>query len=148
MQMRESFLKALPPQTRQRIVDAELACRAGGQAKHLSFSSITQLAKDVQATTNQPKTIMWSSTAPDMSIPITQLQEIATTPPQKSKSYANRRNQKITCHFCGKLGHGIRECWRAAGLCLICGQKHKIEECPRYDPTRRTPAKDEPALNC
>ena len=151
IQMRESFLRALPSQTRQKIIDAELACRASGQSKHLSFSSITQLAKDVQATTIQTKTVMWSSTnsdvLPPQVHPQTQVQpqkQQQSSSSQKTRSYYNRN---LTCHGCGKLGHGIRECWKAAGLCLICGQKHDFQECPRYDPNRGNPGKSQPALN-
>ncbi|CAF2103663.1 unnamed protein product [Rotaria magnacalcarata] len=42
----------------------------------------------------------------------------------------------IVCGFCNKLYHSYNDCWRYRGLCLICGEKHLMKDCPKYSPAK------------
>ena len=57
---------------------------------------------------------------------------------QSHSHLANRRSRDQSrgnynrCFKCDKVGHEARNCWRALGLCLICGEDgHFVNECPR-----------------
>ncbi|XP_020270910.1 uncharacterized protein LOC109846096 [Asparagus officinalis] len=42
----------------------------------------------------------------------------------------------MVCHYCKKPGHLMKDCWKANGLCLICGAAdHQLTTCP----SRRVP---------
>jgi hypothetical protein len=44
------------------------------------------------------------------------------------------RKNSPSCHYCHRPNHTQKECWRKMGACLICGKRHKMESCPRFDP--------------
>ena len=61
--LRECFLRTLPSQIRNKILDTELAQRATsrGSKRYLPFATLTQLAKDIQSVPQKVKTVMWAS---------------------------------------------------------------------------------------
>jgi hypothetical protein len=62
-QLRHHFLQALPPNIRAKIADMEGAVKitTGGKQKHLPFSGLVEMAKDMQEAGHARKSIMWAS---------------------------------------------------------------------------------------
>lgn len=58
---------------------------------------------------------------------------------QQRSASASRVSEPTTpfvrkgCSYCKMGNHQLKDCWRASHSCLICGQDHHLEECPRYD---------------
>ena len=53
-------------------------------------------------------------------------------------------SRNVECNYCKRKGHIRRECWRAAGACLICGKSHQMEQCPKYNPNYSARSKSRP----
>ena len=150
-EVRKVFLKNLPPFIVAKMTDAERASKAAtGHNKHLPLKSLMDMAKDLQSEGAKPKTVMWTSTMdqPNESKPNEYTKKKKNySPPRKEYSPSARKiwsrndrssSRDIQCFFCRKFGHTKSECWKAAKLCLICGGKHQMEECPRYDKDYRS----------
>ena len=177
-QLRNTYMKRLPQLTVSKILDAERAQKAAscGKKKYLSFSAITQIAADLQASNSKPVTVMWSSqvatsASTDFNCPATGSDTKVTSSsnhnnsagpsnsspprefrqsrqPQQAQGAQRQNRAHGNCFSCNKPGHHARNCWRAKGVCLICGGNHDIEKCPRYDPDRRAASlKNNQALN-
>ena len=95
--LRRCFLKALPPTIRTKISDAERALKAttNGKSKYLSFSVITQMAKDLQREGSRHKTVMWAS---ELRVDCQQPSSVAcdsegsaTNSPIKSREFRSRQ---------------------------------------------------------
>ena len=151
--VRKPFLRQMPSHVRSRITDAELLNAAQGHGNFLPFKALMTLAKRVQAEGGKPKSVMWSSTVPNSGSTIANDSESnedkKSGAPQKERTYKNRKlsnsppsrsnqSRSISCHHCRNRGHKRSECWIRQGLCRICGGRHKMEECPRYDPDYRS----------
>lgn len=50
----------------------------------------------------------------------------------------------LFCNYCKMTNHVRKDCWRASNLCLICGSKHHMEECPRFNKSHRSASRDRP----
>lgn len=65
--------------------------------------------------------------------------------PQGARNPIRRRGERQSndtcCSHCGNPSHFRRDCWKASGLCLICGKRHHIQDCPKYDPNYRNRSK-------
>jgi hypothetical protein len=161
MQLRQHFLKAMPPSIAAKILDAERAMKATSSAKrkHLNFSSLVQMARDLQE--ERPKSLLWtahSSAATQgkphgmpgnprtfagqhdrssgASLPGQPGKCQATAksaPPPPGKSSKGASVKDLRSNYCRKPNHLRRDCWRASKLCLICGGGHHIKNCPSYD---------------
>ncbi|MBI3334611.1 hypothetical protein HYZ97_03935 [Candidatus Pacearchaeota archaeon] len=56
----------------------------------------------------------------------------------RGSSNSDTTRETRTCLFCKKKGHIKANCWRAKGLCLVCGSsEHKIASCPNRRELRR-----------
>ena len=145
--LRAVFLRSIDSEISQRISDAELAFRVNpkSKAKYMPFSSIVQMAKELQGTVQKKsQTIMWTTSYAKTSPKTTQQNSSDTTIRSRSlvrnqpgnnnlRSQSNTRG--ITCNFCKKRGHRRSDCWRLKKSCLICGGNHAMEDCGRYDPS-------------
>ena len=62
-QLREHFLKTLPPIVSTKVRDTERSLKAStkGKYSHLTFSTIMEIAKEVQQQKSQPKNVMWAT---------------------------------------------------------------------------------------
>ena len=155
-QLRQIFFKNVPRHIINKVQDAERANNAlSSSRKHLPFTSIMKIASEIETSAVIPKTVMWTSSNVEPCG-----SNVDQSPPQntnrsrdfsRKKSYETntRRAEEVKrCTYCKRVGHERRECWRAANLCLICGGNHFIEQCPKYDPSRRSPSRrrneDEP----
>ena len=50
------------------------------------------------------------------------------------RSRSASTNRTAVCNWCGRRGHQVDTCRLKLGLCILCGSdKHKKEECPRFD---------------
>lgn len=54
-----------------------------------------------------------------------------------SQPRQSRSPNPIFCNYCKRANHTLQHCWRAAKLCLICGQNHHLEKCHKFDPNYR-----------
>ena len=81
-ELRKTYLKCLPASIVTKIQDAERVCKASsGSNKHLPFSAIMNMAKDLQEKTEKTKTVMWASSLNEPT---------PTTPlPAASKTFVN-----------------------------------------------------------
>ena len=181
-QLRHCFLDNLPITIRNKITDAERTKKlVSGKKKSLPFSTLVQIAKDLQQSEIKPKSIMWASDVPEKfnknereeeaSQPLNHTREFRNrrwsndkpstvrqrVQPLHDKMYRNSRSENygspngVECTYCKRKGHLVENCWRASGLCLICGGNHFIEECSRYNPQYRSPSRGrqnlKPSLN-
>lgn len=154
-QLRDRFLKTVPAIVSSKVRDVERSLRATkGKRKHISFSAIMDIAKDLQKSSVHAKEVMWadnmdskpksqgnsrnhrnfgnrefrnSKSSPDKNKKIDEL-------PPKEDSTAKTSSSRGACWSCGNLYHTRKDCWRAKNACLICGKDHRMEECPRFDP--------------
>lgn len=44
----------------------------------------------------------------------------------------------VACAYCKNPNHQVQDCWKASRSCLICGKKHLMEKCPKFDPQYRS----------
>ena len=166
-QLRNSFLEAIHPSIVSKILDAERTQKAlsAGKRKHFSFTTMIQMAKDLQETIAKPKNVLWSSdlSKPEKNLLASKSEQFSGTAgiierntgcPNCARSAAkpneisgninpasvNQTQERKTmiCSYCKRTGHDRSRCWRANNSCLICGDNnHKMIECDRYDPNRR-----------
>lgn len=144
--VRERFLRAIPSTITAKILDTERTLKASskGKTKHLIFDSLMTMARDIQKESNIKQTpstpipVMWSGgnraedTKAAFNFPSRTFQ--SSSPRKKFNSPQQRPQDNAGCSHCGSSTHNIDQCWRAAGLCLICGGKHAMENCPKYNP--------------
>jgi hypothetical protein len=147
--LRERFLDSIDPAITRKIIDAERTVRAAShsKSKYMAFSDLLQMAQDLQQQMNAEKQVMWSggttaavytSHAVNSELPV-RVQDSERSPSiGRRKSYSGTlRASDMICHFCKLPGHIRRDCWRANNACLICGQDHRMVDCPKYDPKRK-----------
>jgi hypothetical protein len=69
LRLRQSFLQSMPSHISRQIEDAENTVKisSAGKAKYLPFSSLVEIARDMQMTgpSVRPKTVMWASQPPE-----------------------------------------------------------------------------------
>lgn len=151
--LRKHFLQTVAPEVAEKIQDAERVLRAtpGKAARYMNFSRILELAVDLEKNAIRRKTVMWTLDTSGKQEPVpsvragrpwmTSSERPATKeaePQLQTRIYSNSRLRTgKVCAACKRPGHSVDECWRAANACLICGQNHRLEECPRYDPNFR-----------
>ena len=165
-QVRSQFLKTIPNPISRRILDAECAMKAfsGGKSKHLSFSAISEMARDLQGEKPQSHSVMWAQAIPRQRTSTTFSRSgnngapssfPANTPPSQARwedrpprmshqrfsptrSGGTARSfsstPKLYCGFCGKRNHKEENCWRLTRSCLICGGSHLMRDCSHYNP--------------
>ena len=145
-QLRSAFLKAIPPAIKSKILDVERAQKAttGGKKRHLQFSAIAMIAKDMQEQVTTPKKILWTSETRPEARCWSCSQASGDEPKRdrskedvKSPSLPKKEYTKQKCAYCRSPTHHLSECWKAQGKCLICGGGHMMEKCDQYDPNRR-----------
>ena len=150
-QPRTAYLAAILQQVSQRILDAERVMKLTNPTKkHLNFASLANMASELQQGVSQPRSIMWSASKSQVYHQSDQptTQHFSSKPrlssrsspssglrPQSNRPFNRSPNR---CGYCKNLNHATAECWRQAKLCLICGGKHHLEQCPKYDPQRRS----------
>ena len=154
-QVRQQFLNTIPGNIRSRILDAERAMKAfsGGKAKHLSFSAMTEMARELQAEAPQVHSVMWADHSSSGNAGRFQGREFVrrassdlteNQTPGSWRQQGQRRHpsssdpqggfKKLFCSFCGKRNHKEQNCWRANKACLICGGQHFMKDCDQYKP--------------
>ena len=137
--LRAKFLNPIDGAIAERISDAELAYRIDPKTKanYTPFSSIMEMANELQKSHRKVKTIMWTTShqsKPDCaSISTEQSRET------RSRSFSRQRRGTSTgsraqCHYCKRAGHIKAECWRIKKACLICGAGHAMQDCDKYNP--------------
>ena len=143
LKVRQSFLKCLPSTMVTKITDAERVNKAvTGKSKRLPFKSIVKIASDMQKElqVKQSKVMYTSEALNTGTKPRTERQHPPRTYSNQQKWSPNKgvpnRTERLYCEYCRLFDHERPTCWREAKLCLICGGKHKIEQCPKYDPNR------------
>ena len=144
-QLRHQFLTSVEGEIAQRIADAELSYKVNPSCtmKHMPFNSIVEIAHELkkQSASSRKPAVMWSTS-------ISSQPSVSENQPHHSRSFSHGRSntrsltpKRVVCHYCKRGGHIAAECWRAAKACLICGGRHHIEGCPRYDPSRQKATK-------
>lgn len=170
LQVRKQFLKSIPSQIAEEITHSELIGKlSGGKRTHMTFADMVEYAQKVQKSSKNTRHLMmvsspavsaigntWHSSVPQSSCPTcgidnTQRLSIAEAPTRGTRSasasrvFSNTSNASpVTCGYCKRLYHTTRECWRAAKLCLICGNAHNLTDCPRYNPQHKAPSQSQP----
>ena len=150
--LRQQFLRCLPTEFVLKVSDAERANNAVNRnKKHLPFSSIVQIAKDLQSVSVKPRTIMWSTETwkspaetPETSRNNRPVTEERRTTRQFGKNFYPANHEQLKCSYCHRSGHKVADCWRASNRCLICGGQHILEKCSRYDPRHRSRSQNRP----
>jgi hypothetical protein len=151
-QLRKHFLETIPSAMTTKIADAERTLRAttSSKAKYLKFSSIMQMATDLQKENKQSKTVMWTTKTDSppqntnynygpQSFNVQQhTSNSKPQHPQINSFQQSASHNSPGCSYCKKPNHIKKDCWRASNSCLICGQGHHLEKCPRYDPNYRS----------
>lgn len=164
-QVRKHFLKTIPADASEKIEESELLMRASGsKKKHMSFANMMELAHDRQKASRKSMRLMLASAKMplishhqstsrepvnstfvggdrglDDRSNVMNMQRPNTRSSSTPRVYANSdRNSRIVCGYCKRPNHRTRDCWRASKLCLICGQDHLLESCPRYNPHHRS----------
>lgn len=145
-QLRLKFLNSIPSRLSSRILEAEKLVKPITASKHLKFSSIVEMAKDLQKTSGE-KSVTWTTSIDAQPTSATErvlpLLHSNRAPYQgvKQKTWSSKRamvrpteKPKTPCSYCNLRNHTREECWRAARLCLICGGKHSLKSCPKYVP--------------
>ena len=141
--LRQRYLDTIPADIAQQLKSAERALRAttNGKKKHMTFSAMMQMAKEVQKEKDSSvHSVMWTADSrPAGTTPAAPPREEPKQEPNRTPNQATSRGgQALWCSFCNKqTNHTRRNCWRANKACLICGnQNHLMEGCPRYRPRR------------
>lgn len=133
-QLREHYLKTLPSIITSKVKDAERSVRATGhKRKHLPFSTIMDIAKELQTSSENTKTVMWADNKDgSQGTRGQQKREWRRRRPSPAAGGAARdtslNNKK------GGQNASKSQCWRANNMCLICGKDHLMNDCPRYNP--------------
>ena len=153
-QLRRQFLETIDVSIAEKVIDSErIMLNVQGKKGHVPFSTVVELAVNVQRdSSRQPQrghtTICWTrprnednfrdsvNRTDDSVRPKSNYQEVTRTA-IKPRTFSGKRTDK-ECHYCKKVGHLRKDCWRASKSCLLCGLKHKMEDCPKYDPNYRT----------
>ena len=143
-QLRNAYLKAIPPSIVSKILDVERAQKAstGGKKRHLQFSAISMMAKDIQEQVYKSKSILWTSGAkPEGECPNcwqNGAKREQTSRNGSGKSSPTDKNEygRIVCSYCKHPGHHLSSCWKALKKCLICGGNHSMQRCDRYNPDK------------
>lgn len=51
---------------------------------------------------------------------------------RETLKYKVRNNINVSCKYCKKRGHIMRDCWKMKGLCLLCGgEGHRVSMCEK-----------------
>ena len=141
--LKNHFLETIPSSISRKLIETERTMKATirGKKKHLQFTTLSQLARDIQKKTLQ-KSVMWSSSSTEK--PKSKNNTVLNNPQTFNKGNfktstltndARVRQRSATpgcrCWHCQKTNHVLDECWRAKNACLICGdENHSIGECP------------------
>ena len=158
-QLRIKFLSKLPAYILAEIKSTERSNKATtrGKSKYLPFSAITELARELQVSQPKQASVMWTTSLPEKNEVNERIFKPTnrnnanreTVSPRKPSQHRNN-GQDSNCTYCKKDGHTRKDCWREGNLCLICGQGHHIEKCPKYNPNRsrqRTQIRNPEPLN-
>lgn len=148
--LRKKFLSSVPSDVSSKIKDAESTLRvaSGGNKKYLTFTQILELAVDLQKDqcnraimlAQQPQYNRVEFRSPEAQIP----PRYPEFTPQRQRSISRGRqdgeymNRSGSCSYCNRPNHSRDECWRAARLCLICGKRHSMENCPKFNPNYKS----------
>lgn len=154
------FLASIPTAISSKIQDAErtLQMDPSRKIKHMAFSSITQMARDLQKQSSQlmePKSICFAGIGETLKtshpFPVNEHgSRPKTQKPRKIYNNSKFKNnepmkyQVVSCTFCGKRNHSAANCWLAMNLCPLCGNDHEKEECPKF---RKTDTRRRPVCN-
>lgn len=142
-ELRARFLTTVSSAISSRITDAERVMKAasGGGKRRMEFSALVEMAHELQL--EQPKVVNWVRQMEPAERSVSYYRDDQPSKQQTRNSYtrtrtvsnerSNEANQKIKCSFCGRLYHTVDNCWRALKLCLICGGKHEMKECPKHN---------------
>lgn len=148
-QLRERFLKTLPPVVTSKVLDTERAMKAttDSKKKHIPFKSLLQIARDLQKSAKeQTKAVMLNNMQRNSTVASREFRSRrfsgsnSTQPRQSSSegSTSSKRPNSRGCAYCGHLGHTLQNCWKAARRCLICGDDHILTQCPKFNPSHKS----------
>ena len=60
----------------------------------------------------------------------------ASRPRMAVSSQSIASGGSLQCDYCHKSGHSKDDCWKAKGLCLLCGgADHRAAQCPNLRKT-------------
>lgn len=62
--------------------------------------------------------------------------------PSDQRDYSHSQPQTGNCSYCRMANHSRENCWKASRSCLICGDKHHMEDCPRFDRNHRSQSRN------
>ena len=147
-QLRSVFLKALPADVASKITDAERLMKPLSSRRHLKFDSIIEMAKDFAKDTQKSKHVTWTvgeASCDKQSISKVNNDRAARKPHVPMEERRSPVQETPHCTHCGKSNHSASSCWRAHKRCLICGENHRLQSCPKFDPnyaTKRRPGRN------
>jgi hypothetical protein len=154
--LRKQFLESISPSITTKIKDAERTLRvtSNGKMKFMKFANIMEMAKDLQKE-DKPRTVMWShqyNLPVETNLPVNygthgNHHNYQPSNAQHGRVYQNSSQREVSCSFCKRTNHTRKDCWRASKSCLICGKDHHLEQCPKFDPNRRTGRKMSGSFN-
>lgn len=137
-EVRTKFVNTIPTYIVSKLKDTERSLQADHTrpGKHMTFTNMMKIAKDLQNDSEfaqQTKTVFFSHTDSNSynnhrngSQRKNGSREIVN-----SRYGRSHRSPSQVCGCCGKSNHTTDKCWRAKGLCIICGEEHNINDCPR-----------------
>ena len=152
--LKKHFVETIGPVIAEKVKDADRLVRAAKGRKGLSFSEMTAMGRELQKEEGKKVSFVRhqthsSSFCPDVASSQGSRASFTGLPrsdPQRTfvsrrsnrspsqASHASSRSSGKTCFYCKKPGHIKSECWRASGLCLICGKQHQMVDCSKYNP--------------
>ena len=105
-----------------------------GPKKKFKFSTIVEAAH--QMNQNRPKRIWWNTPVQSdvSSVKNPTYWNSSKQVGNNSKTSKDRNRSTLYCTYCKRQNHDRKDCWRASNSCLICGEKHQMKECPKYNP--------------
>lgn len=146
-QLRTKFLEAIPSSISTKILNSERMMKPFSSHKHMNFTALVEMANDLQShdASVSEKKVMWSSNLnQERPVRNTSAAPRGNTDRQPSREFSRGKQRQsgvaqrnILCSYCHKPNHTRDKCWRAANLCLICGDEHRMSDCSKYDPDFR-----------
>ena len=143
-QVRKRFLDTINPRVTEKILDAEEIRKMASDKSKFDFSELMELASKYQKKMLGVSSIHYSRPLAKPCDKVQNIQESEEGVSITDKVIYNKSSMsKVRCHFCNKMGHMQKDCWRKTKSCLICGKDHLMNQCPKYDPRYKSVSEDD-----
>jgi hypothetical protein len=157
--LRKYFMRNLNTRVVEKLIDMERTMYASNKReKHMSFNNLVEMACKIAKDCRSEVTISW--TRPKQMFPNSKYSDHQANYSDHQAKYSDHqakysghqdkysdhqakdssttssltfgRTTDKRCYYCKRTGHVRKDCWRASKSCLICGNDHHMEKCPKY----------------